>query len=210
MRPLKKTTILLSILLIFTGLDLHAKNLLAASNDSTMVESDTPQMSYEDQMLTKLFLNHVSEGNYEWALSIWEEISFKETEELQAGYLKALEGSGQKEGLFAKHQELLKAYPDNQASRFFMAKHYFAKAEAEYQKEMAKYQKNENATTYAYLKRELTRISEDYRKSRDILLNLRKMNPNQKAYLLLLRNCYTRLNNEAEVNKLTKELEELN
>jgi hypothetical protein len=131
-------------------------------------------------MLTMLFLNHVSEGNYEWALSIWEEIFFKETEELQTSYLKALEGSGQKKGLFPKHQENLKEYPDNQVSRFFKAKHYFAKAEAEYQKELAKYQKIENATTYTSLRRELTSISEDYRKLRDILLYLQKMNPNQK------------------------------
>jgi hypothetical protein len=108
-----------------------------------------------------------------------------------------------KEGPFPKHQENLKEYPDNQVSRFFKAKHYFAKAEAEYQKELAKYQKIENATTYTSLRRELTSISEDYRKLRDILLYLQKMNPNPKAYMLLLRNCYTRLNNKAEVTKLT-------
>ncbi len=200
---------LLPLLLIFTGIEVSGANLTTMQNDSTAVESETPQLSYEDQMLTKLFLDHVSDSNSEWALSIWEEISFKETEELQSAYLKALEETGQKEGLFTKHQEHLKKYPDNQASRFFMAKHYFAKAENEYQREMAKYKKNENATTYAYLRRELSRLSEDYRKSRDILLELRQMDPNQKAYILLLRNCYMRLNNEAEVNRLTKELEAL-
>lgn len=207
---MKKGFTLLPLLLILMGIEVHANSLTAIPADSTSVESATPQLSYEDQMLTKLFLNHVSDGNSEWALSIWEEISFKETEELQSAYLKALEETGQKEGLFTKHQEHLKKFPDNQASRFYMAKHYFAKAETEYQREMAKYKKNENATTYAYLRRELTRLSEDYRTSRDILLELRKLDPSQKAYILLLRNCYMRLNNEAEVNKLTRELETMN
>jgi uncharacterized protein HemY len=54
------------------------------------------------------------------------------------------------------------------------------------------------------LRRELTPISEDYRKLRDILLYLQKMNPNPKTYMLLLKSCYMRLNNKAEVTKLTK------
>lgn len=202
MQAIKKSLIISTALLVTTAIQANT-----ALQDSSANETVQQELSYEDQMLTKLFLNHVRDRNYEWALSIWEEISQKDTEELQTAYLKALEGNGQTEGLLAKHQELLQEYPNNRSSRFYMAKHHFARAETQYQREMAKYQQNENATTYAYLRRELSRLSEDYRKSRDILLKLLEEDPGQRAYLLLLRNCYMRLSNEVEVAKINQQLE---
>lgn len=59
-----------------------------ALQDSSANTTVQQELSYEDQMLTKLFLNHVRDRNYEWALSIWEEISQKDTEALQSAYLR--------------------------------------------------------------------------------------------------------------------------
>jgi tetratricopeptide (TPR) repeat protein len=177
-----------------------------ADSSYSLLQNDTVKsnINFEDETIIKLFLNHVRLGNYEWSLKIWEEISYKETPELQSAYLKALEENGQIEGLYSKHRALLTKYPKNESSQFWIAKFYFEKAERNYQYELDKYKKDENVTTYAYLRRELRKISEDYRKSRDILEKLLAINPTQRNYMVYLRNCYIRLDMKEGVARMDK------
>ena len=102
--------------------------------------------------------------------------------------------------------ELLKHYPDNIDGLKWKAIYYYNKAETEYQDKMAKYNKDKNPTTYAYLKRDLKKISADFRSSRDLFLRLHKMNKNEKLFIKYLKNIYIRLDNNAEAAKYDKML----
>ena len=84
---------------------------------------------------------------------------------------------------------------------------YYEKAENRYKYEMAKYNKNKNATTYAYLRRDLKKVSADFRIARDLFIKLRKDDPNNKSYIRYLKNTYLRLEQKdkaAQMDKLLK------
>ena len=68
MQAFKKSLIISAALLATTAMWANT-----AQQDSSANATVQQELSYEDQMLTKLFLNHVRDRNYEWALSIWEE-----------------------------------------------------------------------------------------------------------------------------------------
>jgi outer membrane protein assembly factor BamD (BamD/ComL family) len=74
---------------------------------------------------------------------------------------------------------------------------------------MSKYNKNKNATTYAYLRRELKRISTDYKIAKDILEKLIEKDPTNKNQLVYLRNCYVRLEMQEEARKVNKIIDSL-
>lgn len=84
----------------------------------------------------------------------------------------------------------------------YMATSLYEKAEAQYTKVMNDYNKNKNATTYAYLRRDLKRISAVYRDSRSYFDRLREIDESNKNYVRYLVNIYIRLDNHDKAKKL--------
>ncbi|TCO07725.1 hypothetical protein [Natronoflexus pectinivorans] len=210
MNKLKNITALLFTAALFHGFMHHS---FATSppqepaNDTTAVE-----LSFADERLIELFVSNVRQGNFEWALSIYDEIEYKDVLDLQSAYMRALERTGQHEGILEKYEERLKKWPDHkpfyEGALFHRARHKYTRAENRYQAEMRKYHQNENATTYALLRRELRNLSEDFRQVRDMALELREMNPRDRRYLLLLRNSYQRLNEPEKAEEINRMLEQ--
>jgi tetratricopeptide (TPR) repeat protein len=201
-------TALLAVLLVLTWTILPG-NIKAQEINKDTAATQSNEASTEDQNSIRLFITHIQKGNYEWALILWEQIKAKETPQLQYAYLEALEATGRKDSLYIKHREFLTKYPDYGPALFWEAKYHFNKAEKQYQYEIAKYNKNKNTTTYAYLRRELKRLSEDYRTAKNILEKLTQKDPTNKTQLFYLRNCYVRLEMQEEAKKTDKIINDL-
>ncbi len=80
----------------------------------------------------------------------------------------------------------------------------YEKSEARYKQLMDDYNKNKNATSYAYLKRDLKRLSADYRMCRDLFEKLRLLAPDNGNYIRYLYNVYLRLDLNDQAKKLEK------
>lgn len=129
------------------------------------------------------------------------------SKEAQLQYIKALEATKKGAAASKACNILLKANPDYAEALEWKAKYYFNKAEKRYQYEMAKYNKNKTAAAYAYLRRDLKKVSADFRIARDSFLQLRKKDPGNKSYIKYLKNTYIRLDQKdkaAQLDKLLK------
>jgi hypothetical protein len=124
--------------------------------------------------------------------------------EVQLEYIKALEATNKGAAAAKACNALLKANPDYTAALEWKAKYYFNKAEKRYKYEMDKYNKNKTAAAYAYLRRDLKKVSADFRIARDAFLKLRQQNPNNKSYIKYLKNTYIRLDQKAKAAQLDK------
>lgn len=80
----------------------------------------------------------------------------------------------------------------------------YESAQTQYKKAMSNYEKKKTATEYAYLKRDLKRISNVYVESKNYLEQLRKLDPDNKKYISCLVNIYLRLDQDSKANALKK------
>lgn len=119
-------------------------------------------------------------------------------------YITALEANKNGSGAAKACNALIKEYPEYTEALEWKAKYYYNKAEKRYKYEMNKYNKNKNATTYAYLRRDLKKVSADFRIARDTFLKLRKLDASDKSYIKYLKNIYLRLDMDAEAAKMDK------
>ncbi|MBS2213683.1 hypothetical protein KEM09_19900 [Carboxylicivirga mesophila] len=126
------------------------------------------------------------------------------SKEAQLTYIKALEATGNAGRAVKTCNELIKEQPDYEAALEWKAKYYYNKAEDRYKYEMAKYNKNKNATTYAYLRRDLKKVSADFRIARDTFIRLRQMNPQDQSYIRYLKNTYLRLEQKDDAARMDK------
>ncbi len=124
--------------------------------------------------------------------------------EAELVYIKALENTKKGHAAAKACNSLLKTYPYYTEALEWKARYYYNKAENKYQYEMNKYNKKKNNTTYAYLRRELKKVSGDFRISRDVFLKLRKQDAANKSYIRHLKNIYLRLDMKAEAAKMDK------
>ncbi|MCU4162505.1 tetratricopeptide repeat protein [Carboxylicivirga caseinilyticus] len=119
-------------------------------------------------------------------------------------YIGALEKSDNKVEAAKVCNQLVKEQADYIPALEWKGKYYYEKAEARYKAEMAEYNKNKNATTYAYLLRDLKKVSADFRIARDTFETLHEMTPEDKSYIKYLKNCYLRLEQKAEAAKMDR------
>ncbi|MCR5696363.1 MAG: hypothetical protein K6G73_05230 [Marinilabiliaceae bacterium] len=103
-------------------------------------------------------------------------------------------------------KEILQLAPKQETALRFMAINQYKTAEAKYNAAMAEYNKKKNATTYAYLRRDLKRISATYRECKAKFETLRTINPENKDYIKYLININLRLDNNAQAKELEKQL----
>ena len=124
--------------------------------------------------------------------------------EATMAYISALELTDNKVEAAKACNALVKSNPDYVPGLEWKAKYYYEKADERYKYEMAKYNKNKNATTYAYLLRDLKKVSADFRIARDTFEQLRKIDPEDKSYIKYLKNCYLRLEQKGEAAKMDR------
>lgn len=164
----------------------------------------TPEL--KNMMTERLIFLNESKGNNQALIDVVanKPADVKLSKEAQLSHIKALEA--EKKGYPAAKacNQLLKAYPNYIEALEWKAKYYYEKAENRYKYEMAKYNKNKNATTYAYLRRDLKKVSSDFRIARDVFLQLRKHDPKNKSYIRYLKNTYLRLDQKSEAVQLDK------
>jgi len=143
---------------------------------------------------------------YEQVESLWsalaEEVNV--TPEAWYSYVMATQQLGNSRKALKACNALLKLEPNHIKALEWKAKFLYESAEKRYKTAMAKYNKNKNATTYAYLRRDLKKISADFRVSKDLFLKVRKMNPENKSYVKYLKNIYLRLDMKNEAAKMDK------
>ncbi len=151
-----------------------------------------------------IFLN-TSKENHQAVVDAYDaKGDIKLSKEAQLANIKALEATNKAYPAAKACNLLLKEEPGYTAALEWKAKYYYNKAENRYKTEMANYNKKKNATTYAYLRRDLKKVSADFRISRDTFLQLRKQNASDKSYIRHLKNIYLRLDQKAEAAKMDK------
>lgn len=147
-------------------------------------------------------------GNNEDAVAIYEaKKDVGLSKETTFTYLKSLAELDQTTKAKKVSKDLIKANPDYKEALEWAGKYYYELADKRYKYEMAKYNKKKNATTYAYLRRDLKKVSSDFRTSRGYFEQLRKIDPENKSYIKYLKNCYLRLEQKdkaAQMDKLLK------
>ena len=94
--------------------------------------------------------------------------------------------------------------PMQRAALEYLSVGTFTQAEARYKAAMAEYEKKKNATTYAYLRRDLKRISADYREAQAGFEKLRTIDPDNKNYIKYLITIYSRLDRDDKAKQLKK------
>jgi tetratricopeptide (TPR) repeat protein len=151
-----------------------------------------------------IFLN-ASNENYPAIVTLFERKgSIQLSKEAQLACVNALANSKQTDLAVRTCNSLLKENPDYIEALEWKAKYYYHKADERYKYEMAKYNKKKNATTYAYLRRDLKKVSADFRIARDTLIKLRQLDPSNKSYIRYLKNTYLRLDQKDKAAKLEK------
>ncbi|MCU4176243.1 tetratricopeptide repeat protein [Carboxylicivirga sp. N1Y90] len=147
-------------------------------------------------------------GNNAEVVSLYEAAKDDElTKETTFAYVKALAEEDQSTKAKKVSKDLIKANPDYKEALEWGGKYFYELADKRYKYEMAKYNKKKNATTYAYLRRDLKKVSADFRTARGYFEKLREMEPENKSYIKYLKNCYLRLEQKdkaAQMDKLLK------
>ncbi|TLX74606.1 hypothetical protein E9993_11840 [Labilibacter sediminis] len=129
----------------------------------------------------------------------------KETNEAQSmSYLVSLEQFGRKTEAAGFCNKLVKEHPEYLKAKEWKAIYHYNLAEKWYKSEMDKYNKDKNYTAYVYLKRELKKISANYRVSKNIFEELHKKYPEEKKYIRYLKNTYIRLEMKKEAAAMDK------
>jgi len=155
-------------------------------------------------ILQRLFLLETENGNYHEADTLWRHLSITKDEILLTARLQGLKELAREKEALQITEAILKLNPENTEAIYFKAAYHYEKAETLYQSEMAKYNKNRNYATYAYLRRELKKISSQFRTARDLFKKLHQLEPENKIYIGYLKNCYIRLNMKNEASKMEK------
>ena len=151
-----------------------------------------------------VFINAANENNAAVVTAYASKGAVTLSKEAQLTYIKALEATDKGNTAIKVCNELLGEQPDYEAALEWKAKYFYNKAEDRYQYEMDKYNKDKNATTYAYLRRDLKKVSADFRTARDTFIQLRKINPANQSYIKYLKNTYLRLEQKDEAAQMDK------
>ena len=158
----------------------------------------------KDEAFTELFKLDYSEGRYEDAYNDYLNIANPDMD-LFPEYLTVLNELGKKDEAQKACETMLTKDENSIPALEWLAVSEYNKAEDWYKSEMAKYNKNKNATTYAYLRRDLKKISAIFRSARDKFIKLRKLDPENKTYIKYLKNTYLRL----DMKDKAKEMDDL-
>ena len=170
------------------------------THKSQLESSDLQKLSFE-----RLITLQTSKKDYAAVIASYNSRGdLKASKQAQLSHVKALEATKKGYAAVKACNLLLKEAPDYTEALEWKAKYYYEKAEKRYQYEMAKYNKKKNATTYAYLRRDLKKVSADFRIARSTYLKLRKQDASNKSYIRHLKNIYLRLDQKGEAAKMDR------
>ena len=178
--------------------------------DNALFLIEENQQIFEDKygkqtILTRL-ANHYIETNDAKIVGIYKRA---DTPELRSAcfdnYFKHIKDSTSEKELMTICRNALKDNPDQLKAVDYIAVSLYNTGEQKYNSVMAEYNKNKNATTYAYLRRDLKRISTIYVEAKTHFEHLRKLNPEEKNYIRYLINIYNRLD-QGDKSKALKKL----
>ncbi|MGQ1946524.1 tetratricopeptide repeat protein [Geofilum sp. OHC36d9] len=155
-------------------------------------------------VLQRLFLLETANGKYHEADTLWRHLSITKDEIILSARLQGLKELGREKEALQITKSILKLNPENTDAIYFKAAYHYEKGETLYQSEMTKYNKNRNYTTYAYLRRELKKVSIQFRAARELFEKLHQLEPKNKTYINYLKNCYIRLDMKSEAAKMDK------
>lgn len=164
----------------------------------SLVKSDETRL----EILSRQFKMEVKNKEYQKALELWEQMPPTFLPELLYLKAEALKATGKKEEADKIVDEILERNPDFEQALFWRASDIYTKAEEWYQSEMGKYNKKPDYTSYVYLRRELKKISELFRQSREMFEALREIDPANTVYIKYLKNIYLRLEMKEEAVKM--------
>lgn len=156
--------------------------------------------------------DYVSTEKFEIALDSKDDKQVVETypslnspnEEQSMAYVSSLDALGKKKEAIDYCNKLVKENTDYNLAKEWKAVYYYNKAEEVYKTKMANYNKNKTYTAYVYLKRDLKKVSADYRIAKDLFEDLRKDSPDEKKYIRYLKNIYLRLEMKREASAMDK------
>ncbi len=155
----------------------------------------------KDYAYTELFKLDYAAGNFEAAYEDYKHIADPSID-IFPQYLSVLNELGNKKEAEKECKSVLMQDENSVAALEWLAVDEYNKAEDWYNRVMDKYNKNKNATTYAYLRRDLKKISAVYRASRDMFIRLRELAPENKMYIKYLKNIYLRLSMKDKAKKM--------
>lgn len=164
---------------------------------------------HHQSILLKIYRLEQELQNYAAANETWSKIDHDNNPDVMFEQVTVLEKLDKTSDALALNNQILKLDDKHESALFWKADHYYHKAEKWYQSEMIKYNRDANYTTYAYLRRELKKISADFRTARDLLETLHTMAPDNKKYIGYLINTYLRLEMKSEMDATTKKLNAL-
>ena len=171
--------------------------------------SNFENTEHYQEILLKIYRLEQQMLNFAAANETWTKIDHQNKPDLMFEQVTVLGNLDKTSDALALSNQILKIDEKHEAALFWKADYYYHKAENWYQSEMTKYNRNANYTTYAYLRRELKKISADFRTARDLLETLHTMAPENKRYIGYLINTYLRLEMKTEMDAMTKKLNAL-
>lgn len=157
----------------------------------------------EEYLVNAQFTNAVNKANPDKIVETYPNVT-NPNEEQSMNYISSLEQLGKKNDAAAFCNQLIKDHPDYLKAKEWKAIYHYNLANDWYKSEMDKYNKDKNYTAYVYLKRELKKISANYRVSKSIFEELHKKFPEEKKYIKYLKNTYIRLDMKNEAAALDK------
>lgn len=155
----------------------------------------------EDYLKQQVFNNNVDLNKKDAVITSFKELT-KPTEDQAMIYINTLENAGNKKEALKYCKQLVKSNPNFYKAREWKGKYYYEYAENWYKNEMNKYNKDKNYTAYVYLKRELKKISANYKVAKEQFEILHKQYSTDKKYIKYLKNIYLRLELKKEATAM--------
>jgi lipopolysaccharide biosynthesis regulator YciM len=169
----------------------------------TRYENEFAKIGKGDTLYTRMYNVALSLDLIDDALKHYPKIQNPDDEYMR-DHLKLMLKSAKPAEILTFCNTTLKKHPSFEPALEWKANHYYNKAEDNYQRAMAAYEKNKTNKQYNILLGELKPISADFRTARDILVKLRTIDPKNTKYISMLRNCYARLDMPEEVKKMDR------
>ncbi len=145
----------------------------------------------------RYFETLVESRNWDKAYALWPQLdeSSRESESMIHQFYQINVALGHDEAADALAEKLIALNPDNYDALDRLARRYYDRADARYQKEMAAYDRNRTQRQYAQLLEAFEVLNQDFRKSLAYFLKLYDMDPTRE-YASYLRNIYARFQDE--------------
>ncbi len=156
-----------------------------------------------DYLIKERFDNAIKTDNNQSIVDLFSKLK-SSNEEQSMVYLSALEKLNKKKEAVNFCNQLVKENSSYYKAKEWKATYYYKLAEEAYKSRMAEYNKNKNYTAYVYLKRDLKKISANFRIAKATLEDLRKKFPDNKKYIKYLKNTYLRLEMKREAAAMDK------